>query len=293
MNTTLVIKSNLGHCAFYQSNDSFSVVIDEVKKSFSKTMKTFNNTPECMLKAIANFKKALSLKQTVGFDYDTDYIVCVDFNICEAIGYGGYVFSLKHNEYDENDFDVLYLTCFCQLTRIENAIAIKHNIQQLSKEQLDKLLINDTLDMICELELNKSIALETIKICLDKSGEIFFKDGKNWDVIRPVSQEQLRYLQTEPESIKDVWKMAVHDDYTELGLADFFDCELRNSYSIFSDNSDEAFPYKDESDCDKLTKEIRYICEKKLYELGFDKIGTWECAGTYAPKIEDIILAIE
>lgn len=41
-------------------------------------------------------------------------------------------------------------------------------------------------------------------------------------VVRPVSQEQYDYITEVPDSIKDVWKSAVVDDRTELGLQEFF-----------------------------------------------------------------------
>ena len=118
--------------------------------------------------------------------------------------------------------------------------------------------------------------------------EIFIacvEDGKvkKWDVIRPVSAyllAELRDPDTYKEYCRDLWKDAVHSGNTELGLQEFAQ-ECIDEADV--DNDDEAFPYKDDSDCQYLIDELREEADTFLEENEGFEVGTWESAGCYAP----------
>lgn len=112
-----------------------------------------------------------------------------------------------------------------------------------------------------------------------------YEDGvfHGFGVIRPVTEEMLSDLRdadTYKNYCEDLWKCAVQAGNTELGLLDFAQ-ELIDEADI--DNDDEAFPCKDESDCQYLTGEYREIADAYLKGQGIN-VGTWESAGSYAPN---------
>lgn len=160
-----------------------------------------------------------------------------------------------------------------------------------------------------------------ITIGIDRRGEVYglnLKSGKEDDfeknslgystscaVIRPVDQRTLEYYREDTESIKDLWKLAVENDKTELGLDDFFKDELSECGSVFGD--DEGWPSKDESFCDDLLLDednptvktygytddsLRAYVEKCIREsplidtrnVDRHSIATWESSGWFPPK---------
>lgn len=161
-----------------------------------------------------------------------------------------------------------------------------------------------------------------ITLGIDKRGEVYglvLKDGSEDDfkknslgystscaVIRPVDQRTLEYYREDTESIKDLWKLAVEHDQTELGLDDYFEDSLSESGSVFEDDG-EGWPGKDESFCDDLLLDddnptvktyrltddgLREYIEKCIREsplidtrnVDKDDIATWESSGWFPPK---------
>lgn len=129
-------------------------------------------------------------------------------------------------------------------------------------------------------------------------GEIFFvkmEDGTPhlgcnripvYDVIRHVDRDTMRYLQTDPESVRDLWVEAVRTGYTDDGLTDYFEQLVDDSFdeSIWDG---EAWPYKDESDCDSLTDDYRKAADEWLETNKGIEVGSWESSGAYPPPSMD------
>ena len=118
---------------------------------------------------------------------------------------------------------------------------------------------------------------EVFIAAVDEEGKI------RWDVIRPVKAEllaELRDPDTYKEYCRDLWESAVHSGNTELGLQEFAQ-ELIDEADV--DNDDEAFPCKDDSDCQYLIDELREEADTYLEENEGIEVGTWESAGCYAP----------
>lgn len=119
------------------------------------------------------------------------------------------------------------------------------------------------------------------------NNEIFIariEDGvlANFDVLRPVSTEQLDYLRDKYErtdEYKYLWKEAVRCDRTELGLEEWLDSIWEDEYD---EDDDEDFPGKDSSFLDYLSEEDREAADKFLETQGTE-VGTWEASGCYAP----------
>ena len=119
--------------------------------------------------------------------------------------------------------------------------------------------------------------------------EIFIaviEDGKirGWDVLRPVSTEDLE-KRRDPSEIKeycrDLWKEAVRAGVTEDSLDDYVDAVIAESDM---DDNEEMYPGKDESDCDYLIPDIREEADTYMSEEEGIEIGTWESSGCYEPS---------
>ena len=119
------------------------------------------------------------------------------------------------------------------------------------------------------------------------NNEIFIariEDGvlANFDVLRPVSTEQLDYLRDKYErtdEYKYLWKEAVRCDRTELGLEEWLDDIWEDEYD---EDDEEDFPGKDSSFLDYLSEEDREAADKFLETQGTE-VGTWEASGCFAP----------
>ena len=119
------------------------------------------------------------------------------------------------------------------------------------------------------------------------NNEIFIariEDGvlAGFDVLRLVSTEQLDYLRDKYErtdEYKYLWKEAVKNDKTELGLDDWLDSIWEDEYD---EDDEEDFPGKDSSFLDYLSEEDRKAADEYLETLGIE-VGTWEASGCYAP----------
>ncbi len=123
--------------------------------------------------------------------------------------------------------------------------------------------------------------------------EIFIaevEDGKFvrfTDVLRPITAsmlEDLRDAETYKDYCEDLWKCAVNNGTTELGLLDFAQ-ECIDDADV--DNDDEAFPFKDDSGLQYLDDEERKLADEFLLEHDSIEVGTWECSGMYAPNSFD------
>ena len=104
----------------------------------------------------------------------------------------------------------------------------------------------------------------------------------SFDVLRPVSTEQLVYLRDKYEredEYKDLWKEAVRAGNTELGLDDWIDDVWEEEYD---EDDEEDFPGKDSSFLDYLSEEDRKAADEYLETLGIE-VGTWEASGCYSP----------
>ena len=113
----------------------------------------------------------------------------------------------------------------------------------------------------------------------------FEEDGsiRGFDVLRPVTKEMLDDLRdagTYKDYCKDLWKCAVQQDTTELGLEDFAQ-ELIDEADV--DNDEESFPCKDESGLEYLTENERKQADKFLLDEYDIEVGTWECSGSFPP----------
>jgi hypothetical protein len=118
-------------------------------------------------------------------------------------------------------------------------------------------------------------------------GEIFIariEDGKiaGFNVLRPVSKEQLSSLRDKWERIDDYryyWKEAVAADETEQGFDDWFEDAWEEE---FDESDPEDFPGKDTYYLDFLWEEDREAADAFMKEQGED-VGTWEDSGWYSP----------
>ena len=120
------------------------------------------------------------------------------------------------------------------------------------------------------------------------NGEIFIvlvKDGKmtdSFDVIRPVTKEQLSYLRDKWERADDYkyfWKEAVASDATEQSFEDWFDAVWDEE---FDETDEEDFAGKDDSFIYYLDEDERKAADAYMESQGVE-IGTWESSGCYAP----------
>ena len=116
---------------------------------------------------------------------------------------------------------------------------------------------------------------------LDENGNI-----THFDVIRPVTAQLLSDLRdpdTYQNYCEDLWKEAVRAGATKSSLLEFAE-ELIDEADV--DNDEEAFPLKDDSDCDKITQEEREVADNFLLEVYGLEVGTWKSAGAYPPNSE-------
>ena len=105
----------------------------------------------------------------------------------------------------------------------------------------------------------------------------------SFDVIRPVSAEQLSYLRDMDErrdEYKELWKDAVRADATEESLDDWLEQVWDEE---FDEDDEESFPGKDDSDTQYLTDELREQADAFLLENEGIEVGTWEASGSYEP----------
>ena len=121
-------------------------------------------------------------------------------------------------------------------------------------------------------------------------------------VIRPMTRASYEYLTEDPRSAKEVWKICVADDRTELGLEEWFE-----EYTTYDDQFDASFVFEllDDNDnptitrwCDDRVEDgdhkfeaFRGHVEATLVRspevpavTSDDDVYDWECAGWFPPK---------
>lgn len=117
-------------------------------------------------------------------------------------------------------------------------------------------------------------------------------------VIRPMTRASYEYLTEDPQSAKEVWKICVADDRTELGLEEWFE-----EYTTYDDQFDASFVFEllDDndnptittfgmSDANDGTSKFREHVTKVFLESpdvvvsDEDDVYDWECAGWFPPK---------
>lgn len=143
-----------------------------------------------------------------------------------------------------------------------------------------------------------------ITIGADENGEVYGlelgEDGR-WErnspglstscaVVRPVSRENYEYMTEDPESVEDLWKAAVQDDRTELGLDDWFKeldkDELRDTSFTFEllDDADNPTVAKRYPDFRKYLERRLVRARKVTGVVCKDDVHEWECSGWFPPK---------
>jgi len=114
-----------------------------------------------------------------------------------------------------------------------------------------------------------------ITLGADESGEVYGleigADGRfvlnslglstSCAVIRPITKEMYEYITEDPESAKELWKLCVADDRTELGLEEWFE-EYVSKDELF----DESFVYQLLDDEDNPTVRKHNLSIKKRIE---------------------------
>lgn len=105
-----------------------------------------------------------------------------------------------------------------------------------------------------------------------------------YDVIRPVTRDQMEELQEDPDTVRDLWQGEVAAGGTELGLADFFDSLMAECYG------DEDWPCKDDTFCEYLSDEDRAKADAYLSENEGMDVGSWEASGFFSPSSLDFDL---
>ena len=117
-------------------------------------------------------------------------------------------------------------------------------------------------------------------------------------VIRPMTRASYEYLTEDPQSAKEVWKICVADDRTELGLEEWF-----KEYTMYDDQFDASFVFElldDEnnptvapfgmSDANDGTSKFREHVTKAFLgspDVGVsdeDDVAAWEASGLFPPK---------
>jgi len=104
----------------------------------------------------------------------------------------------------------------------------------------------------------------------------------NFDVLRYVTESQLEDLRDFDnirEHCRDLWVEAVRAGDTEESLDDF-------TQSVIDDtdmDDEENYPFKDDSDTDKVSEEQYEQANKFIEEQYDDIVGTWESSGWYCP----------
>lgn len=92
------------------------------------------------------------------------------------------------------------------------------------------------------------------------------------DVIRPVSRNTYEYMTEDPDSAKELWKVCVEADKTELGLEEWFEQYVHND-DIF----DKSFVFELlESENNNTIIEHDRIVNEKIDALGDDDDGPCE-----------------
>lgn len=118
-------------------------------------------------------------------------------------------------------------------------------------------------------------------------------------VVRPMTRASYEYLTEDPQSAKEIWKICVADDRTELGLEEWFE-----EYTTYDDQFDASFVFElldDEnnptiapfgmSDANDGTSKFHEHVTKVFLEspevpavTSDDDVYDWECAGWFPPK---------
>lgn len=109
-------------------------------------------------------------------------------------------------------------------------------------------------------------------------------DGKPvFSVIRPVDTERLEELRTDPESVLDLWQLAVAEGNERRSLEQYFE------YLMETECDDlEGFPHKDSSFVNYLSDEDRAMIDKDCLDTHDIQVGTWEASGCFRPDVEAI-----
>ena len=117
-------------------------------------------------------------------------------------------------------------------------------------------------------------------------------------VIRPMTRASYEFLTEDPQSAKEVWKICVANDQTELGLEEWFE-----EYTTYDDQFDASFVFElldDEnnptiapfgmSDANDGTSKFREHVTKVFLESpdvdvsDEDDVAAWEASGLFPPK---------
>ena len=120
-------------------------------------------------------------------------------------------------------------------------------------------------------------------------------------VIRPMTRAGYEYVTEDPQSAKEIWKICVADDWTDLGLEEWF-----GEYKTYADRFDASFVFElldDSGDptiarwCDDRVAddghkfeafrgrvEAALVRSPEVPDVTSDDVYDWECAGWYPPR---------